>query len=391
MITPIDPAKIPLSLYVHLPWCVRKCPYCDFNSHQRPAALPEDAYVDALIADLALEAPLALGRPLESIFFGGGTPSLFSARGIGRILDAVRASLVLQPGCEITLETNPGTAEFDRFEGYLAAGVNRISFGMQSFDDDKLKRLGRIHGADEARRAYAMARDAGFDNINIDLMYGLPGQSVAQALDDLRTALALAPEHLSHYQLTLEPQTVFARTPPTDLPDDETLADMLDGCQPLLAAAGFEHYEVSAYARAGRRSRHNENYWLFGDYLAIGAGAHSKVSSADGQVRRRVRQRTPSFFLQQAGSSRAWSEDRDVAPGELGFEFMLNALRLKQGFADELYPERTGRQLQREAGYQRALALGLLQHVQGRVQTSELGFRFLNDVVAGFLPDGPNR
>ncbi|MGE4072122.1 MAG: radical SAM family heme chaperone HemW [Lysobacterales bacterium] len=390
MITPIDPAKIPLSLYVHLPWCVRKCPYCDFNSHQRPATLPEDAYVDALIADLALEVPLALGRPLESIFFGGGTPSLFSARGIGRILDAVRASLVLQPGCEITLETNPGTAEFDRFEGYLAAGVNRISFGMQSFDDDKLKRLGRIHGADEARRAYTMARDAGFDNINIDLMYGLPGQSVAQAIDDLGIALALAPEHLSHYQLTLEPQTVFARTPPTDLPDEEVLADMLDGCQPLLATAGFEHYEVSAYAQAGRRSRHNENYWLFGDYLAVGAGAHSKVSSADGRVRRRVRQRTPSFFLQQAGSSRAWSEDRDVAPGELGFEFMLNALRLKQGFADELYPQRTGRQLDREAGYQRALALGLLQHEQGRVQVSELGFRFLNDVVAGFLPDAPS-
>ncbi|MEZ5469599.1 MAG: radical SAM family heme chaperone HemW [Lysobacterales bacterium] len=386
MTVSINPANIPLSLYVHLPWCVRKCPYCDFNSHQRPAALPEDAYVDALIADLALEAPLALGRPLESIFFGGGTPSLFSARGIGRILDAVRASLRLQPTCEITLETNPGTAEFDRFEGYLGAGVNRLSFGMQSFDDDKLKRLGRIHGADEARSAYVMARKAGFDNINIDLIYGLPGQSVAQAVRDLRTALALEPEHLSHYQLTLEPQTVFARTPPTDLPDEEALADMLDECQPLLAAASFEHYEVSAYAQAGKRSRHNENYWLFGDYLAVGAGAHSKVSAADGQVRRRVRQRTPSFYLQQAGSSRAWSEDRNVDQHELGFEFMLNALRLKQGFAEQLYRQRTGRQLESEAGYQRALARDLLHHDGGRVRVSELGFRFLNDVVAGFLP-----
>jgi putative oxygen-independent coproporphyrinogen III oxidase len=382
----INPGQIPLSLYVHLPWCVRKCPYCDFNSHQRPATLPEAAYVDALIADLALESSLALDRPLQSIFFGGGTPSLFSAAGIGRILDAVRQQLKLQPDCEVTLETNPGTAEFDRFEGYLAAGVNRISFGIQSFDDAKLKVLGRIHGADEAKRAFAMARTAGFDNINIDLMYGLPDQSIDQAAADLQTALALAPEHLSHYQLTLEPQTVFARTPPAGLPDDEALADMLDQCQPLLSAAGYEQYEVSAYARAGKRSRHNQNYWLYGDYLAIGAGGHSKVSRPDGRIGRRVRQRTPSFYLQHAGSAAAWSEDRDVDPNELGFEFMLNALRLKQGFAEHLYSERTGRRLDGESGYQRAIDLGLLQHSNGRVHATELGFRFLNDVISYFLP-----
>lgn len=348
--------------------------------------MPEAAYVDALLADLKLEAPLALGRPVESIFFGGGTPSLFSAAGIGRILNGVRTQLPLQPHCEITLETNPGTAEFDRFEGYLEAGVNRISFGVQSFDDDQLKRLGRIHGADEARGAFAMARSAGFDNINIDLMYGLPGQSIDGAIDDLRAALSLAPEHLSHYQLTLEPQTVFARTPPPDLPDEETLADMLDRCQPLLNASGFEHYEVSAYAQIDRRSRHNQNYWLYGDYLAIGAGAHSKVSASNGAVHRRVRQRTPTHYLQHAGTAHAWSEDRDVDANELGFEFMLNALRLKQGFPEAYFQQRTGRPLHEEPGYARACRLGLLHLQNGKVQATELGFRFLNDLVSYFLP-----
>jgi putative oxygen-independent coproporphyrinogen III oxidase len=385
----IAAANIPLSLYVHLPWCVRKCPYCDFNSHQRPATLPEDAYVQALIADLALEAPLALARPLQSIFFGGGTPSLFSGAAIGRILDAVRARLVLTADCEITLETNPGTAEFDRFESYLAAGVNRISFGVQSFDDAKLKSLGRIHGADEARRAFAMARAAGFDNINIDLMYGLPGQSVDAAADDVRAALALAPEHLSHYQLTLEPQTVFARTPPADLPDEESLADMLDECQILLTRAGFEHYEVSAYAQSGRRSRHNENYWLYGDYLAIGAGGHSKVSTVDGQVRRRARQRTPSFYLQTGGTARGLSEDQIIDPAELGFEFMLNALRLREGFAQELFAARTGQRLDQHRGYAEGRRRGLIEQVGEQVRASELGFRFLNDAVSCFLPPQP--
>lgn len=380
----LNATAIPLSLYVHLPWCVRKCPYCDFNSHQRPARLPEDAYVAALIADLELEWPLALGRPLQSIFFGGGTPSLFSGRAIQRILDGVRARLSLAPDCEITLETNPGTAEFDRFEAYLAAGVNRLSFGVQSFDDRMLARLGRIHGGDEARRAYALARAAGIDNINLDLMYGLPGQSLDEAQADVRAALELGPEHLSHYQLTLEPQTVFARTPPPDLPDEDLLVDMLDACQPLLRAGGFEQYEVSAYARPQRPSRHNMNYWLFGDYLAVGAGGHSKYTGNG--VRRRARQRTPSLYLQNAGTAAGLAEDRAVADGELGFEFMLNALRLRDGFPTGLYAERTGRVLVDEPGYHKALSRGLLEVDCDQVRASDLGFRFLNDTVGCFLP-----
>jgi oxygen-independent coproporphyrinogen-3 oxidase len=380
----IDPAAVPLSLYVHVPWCVRKCPYCDFNSHQRPASLPEDAYVAALIADLELELPHALGRPLQSIFFGGGTPSLFSGLAIRRILDAVRANLDLAPGCEITLETNPGTAEFDRFEAYRAAGVNRLSFGVQSFDDRKLARLGRIHGGDEARRAYALARAAGIDNINLDLMYGLPGQTIEEACADVRAALELAPEHLSHYQLTLEPQTVFARTPPADLPDDDALVDMLDACQPLLAAGGFEQYEVSAYACAGRRSRHNLNYWSFGDYLAIGAGAHAKYSSVDG-IRRRARQRTPSWYLKTAGSRAVLIEERVVDPREVAFEFMLNALRLRDGFAVADFVARTGQRLEDQSGFVDAMSRGLLESRANRVCASELGFRFLNDTTGCFL------
>lgn len=382
----IDPARIPLSLYIHLPWCVRRCPYCDFNAHQRPASLPEDAYVNALLADLALEAPMALERPLHSIFFGGGTPSLFSADAIGRILEGVRSALALEPGCEITLETNPGTAEFDRFEGYLAAGVNRISFGVQSFDDDKLKRLGRIHGADEARRAVRMARAAGVDNINLDLMYGLPGQDIDGAIADLDAALELEPEHLSHYQLTLEPQTVFARMPPTDLPDEEALYDMLDACQSRLVAGRFQHYEVSAYARAGRQSRHNRNYWLYGDYLAIGAGGHAKYSEVDGRIRRRARQRTPSQYMQTAGSAAGLVEDRHVAANELGFEFMLNALRLREGFPLTLFVERTGLELRSHRGFVDAIKRGLLLDEGQQVRASELGYRFLNDTVACFLP-----
>ncbi len=387
----VNPLAIPLSLYVHVPWCVRKCPYCDFNSHQRPASLPEDAYVDALLADLDLEVAPALGRPLQSIFFGGGTPSLFSGRAIGRILAGVRARLAVVPGCEITLETNPGTAEFDRFEGYLAAGVNRLSFGVQSFDDAKLVRLGRIHGGDQARRAYALARAAGFDNINLDLMYGLPGQSVAQAVADVRAALELQPEHLSHYQLTLEPQTVFARTPPADLPDDDALVDMLDACQPLLAAAGFEQYEVSAYARRARRARHNLNYWLFGDYLAVGAGAHSKYTDAAGAIRRRARQRTPTQFLKTAGTAACLVEDRRVDAEEIAFEFMLNALRLREGFAVADFGERTGLALDQQPGFALALARGLLVQQADRIRASDLGYRFLNDSVACFLNETATR
>ena len=376
---------IPLSLYIHVPWCVRKCPYCDFNSHQRPASLPEDAYVDALLADLQLELPLAQGRPLQSIFFGGGTPSLFSGAAIARILDGVRANLSLAADCEITLETNPGTAEFDRFEAYLAAGINRISLGVQSFDDGKLRRLGRIHGGDQARKAFAMARSAGVRNINLDLMFGLPGQSIQGAIDDVHAALTLAPEHLSHYQLTLEPQTAFARTPPNDLPDEDVLVDMLEACQALLSGAGFAHYEVSAYAQPNMRSRHNLNYWLYGDYLAIGAGAHNKCT-VDGHVRRRVRQRNPSGFLKLAGGPGVLTEDREIEPSELPFEFMLNALRLREGFATELFQERTGLQLDQQPGFHQGLQRGLLEAHSGQIRASELGYRFLNDTVGLFLP-----
>jgi len=377
----------PLSLYVHLPWCVRKCPYCDFNSHQRPAAMPEDAYVRALLADLDQDLYQVHGRPIESIFFGGGTPSLFSAAAIAEVLDGVRARMPLVPHCEITLETNPGSAEFDRFEGYLAAGVNRISFGVQSFDDEKLKRLGRVHGAEEARLAFQMARAAGVNNINVDLMFGLPDQSPSQALADLEQALDLAPEHLSHYQLTLEPQTVFARFPPQDLPDEDAMESMLDACQSRMQEAGYAQYEVSAYARTGRQSRHNLNYWQFGDYLAIGAGAHAKWTAPDGCIRRHAKQRTPTLYMQIAGLASSIIDARAVDPSELPFEFMLNALRLREGFDDTIFAARTGQPLQTCNGYQRALADGLIETDNGRTRATELGYRYLNDTLSRFLPE----
>lgn len=378
----MNPQALPLALYVHLPWCVRKCPYCDFNSHQRPAALPEQAYVDALLDDLALDLPLVQGRPLQSIFFGGGTPSLFSAAAIGRFLDGVRARLTLAPSCEITLETNPGTAEFDRFEGYLRAGVNRFSFGIQSFDDAMLQRLGRIHGSAEARAAVRMARAAGVSNLNLDLMYALPEQTLPGALTDLDAALELGPEHISHYQLTLEPQTVFARFPPAGLPDDDLLMDMQDACQARLADAGYAQYEVSAYARSGRQSRHNRNYWLYGDYLGIGAGAHGKYTHAGG-ILRRERERVPTRYL---GGMRIVSE-REVAPAERPFEFMLNALRLRAGFRHSDFEQRTGLVLEQLPGFRDAVSRGLLIPRGEDVCASELGYRFLNDTIALFMTD----
>lgn len=375
----------PLALYIHLPWCVRKCPYCDFNSHQQPKELPESAYVEALIADLEHDLPLVWGRPVLSIFFGGGTPSLFSAASIGRILSAVRARVGLRPEAEITLETNPGTAEFDRFEGYLAAGVNRFSFGVQSFDDAKLKRLGRIHNSAEVRRAYAMARAAGASNINLDLMYALPGQTPDQALQDLQQALALEPEHISHYHLTLEPETVYAKFPPVDLPTDDEAWTMQEQCESYLAQAGFEHYEVSAYARPGRRSAHNQIYWRFGDYLGIGAGAHGKITDLNAQhVLRLAKQKIPRLYQECAGTSAAISERRVISDAELPLEFMLNALRLYEGFPEDDFAARTGLNLQALPGYARALQRGLLEHQAGFVRATELGQRFLNDLINEF-------
>ena len=385
MITP------PLSLYIHIPWCVKKCPYCDFNSHAVRDGIPQDAYTDALLADLdgdLLDFGESARRPLHSVFFGGGTPSLFAPPAIARILDGVAARLTFAPDAEITLETNPGTVEHGRFDGYRAAGVNRISFGVQSFDDSMLTRLGRIHSAAEAERAFAEARTAGFDNINLDLMYALPNQDLTGALDDLERAIALAPEHLSHYQLTLEPNTLFAAKPPP-LPDTDSAWDMQEHGQALLAAHGYAQYEVSAYARDGRRSAHNLNYWHFGDYLGIGAGAHAKLSDpAAGTVRRRAKQRTPRAYLEHANGPRRIAGDTVVGVADLPFEFMMNALRLLDGVPMALFAERTG--LTDEslaAALAEASRRGWLVSEAGTLRASALGQRFLNDVIALFLPD----
>ncbi|HJU38929.1 MAG TPA: radical SAM family heme chaperone HemW [Tahibacter sp.] len=380
----------PLSLYVHIPWCVRKCPYCDFNSHTAPGGLPQDDYVRALAADLDRDladyADALAGRTIVSVFFGGGTPSLFSAAAIGAILDDAASRLTFASDAEITLETNPGTVEHGRFEDYRAAGVNRLSFGIQSFDDDKLVRLGRIHGATEAERAVRLARAAGFDNFNLDLMYALPEQDLAGALADVGRAIALAPAHISHYQLTLEPNTAFAARPPR-LPDDDTAWDMQELCQSHLAAAGYAHYETSAYAQPGRRSTHNVNYWQFGDYLGIGAGAHGKISdAARGDVRRRWKVRAPNAYLAHAGTPRGVGGDDAVAAAQLPFEFMLNALRLEDGFDLAWFDRHTG--LAREAiaaKLDAARERGWLTVGEERVIATPLGRRFLNDVIGLFL------
>ena len=377
----------PLSLYVHLPWCLVKCPYCDFNSHavRGAAPPPEDAYVDALIADLEAELPAVWGRAVSSVFFGGGTPSLFSAAALERLLSALRARLQILPDAEITLEANPGSFEQDKFGAFRAAGINRLSIGIQSFDDARLAALGRVHDAAEARRALAIARAAGFEAINLDLMYGLPGQDLRGALADLDAAIELAPEHLSWYQLNIEPNTLFHARPPA-LPDDDRIADMQDAGGARLAAAGFEQYETSAWAQPGQRCRHNLNYWTFGDYLGIGAGAHQKLTDcAAGAIRRRHKQRQPAAYLR----GEYLGGESTVAADELVFEFMLNALRLCEGFPAALFAERTGLPLGAALpGLQAAEARGLIERDHLHIRPSELGQRFLNDLQALFLPDG---
>ncbi|EIL89850.1 HemN family oxidoreductase [Rhodanobacter fulvus Jip2] len=381
----------PLSLYIHMPWCVKKCPYCDFNSHGlRNTPPPYAEYIDHLLADLGADradfgAALA-GRPVVSIFFGGGTPSLFSPELIERLLDGVRERLPLAADAEITLETNPGTVEHGRFDGYLKAGVNRISFGVQSFDDDKLRRLGRIHSAAEAERAVKSAQDAGYANINLDLMYALPQQMLEGALADVDRAVALQPTHISHYQLTLEPNTVFAANPPP-LPDDDHAWAMQEACEARLAAAGYGQYEISAYAQPGRRCAHNLNYWRFGDYLGIGAGAHGKLSdAASGQVRRRWKSRNPRPYMDTAGTPARIGGDQIVTAGELPFEYMLNALRLIDGVPLQDFSERTGLPLSVIAPQlQDAQQRGWLHRDTQRLRTTALGQRFLNDVIASFL------
>ena len=382
----------PLALYVHMPWCVKKCPYCDFNSHglgNKPP--PYAAYIDDLLADLDGDvvdfAGALAGRPIVSVFFGGGTPSLFAPELIARLLEGVRSRLPLASDAEISLETNPGTVEHGRFDGYLAAGVNRISFGVQSFDDDKLHRLGRIHSAAEAETAVKSAQDAGYTNINLDLMYALPRQTLDGALADVDRALALQPAHISHYQLTLEPNTVFAANPPP-LPDDDRAWEMQEACQAALAGAGFAQYEISAYARADRRCVHNLNYWQFGDYLGIGAGAHGKVSdAASGQVHRRWKDRNPRSYMANACGATRMGGDNVVAATDLPFEYMLNALRLIDGVPAAAFAQRTGLQAADIAAARAtALGRGWLHDDPQRLHTTALGQRFLNDVIAEFMP-----
>ena len=377
----------PLSLYVHLPWCVRKCPYCDFNSHEQRGPAQFDAYVDALIADLDHDLPLVWGRTVQTVFFGGGTPSLFPPDSIDRILQAASSRLRFAPNAEITLETNPGTVEHGPFAGYLAAGVNRLSFGVQSFDDGCLQRLGRIHSSGDAERAIKAAQDAGIDNINIDLMYALPQQTLPMALADVERAIALQPTHMSHYQLTLEPNTVFAARPPQGIPDEDGAWDMQEACQAQLADAGFGQYEVSAYAREGRQCAHNLNYWKFGDYLGIGAGAHGKLTlGAQQQVLRRWKLKHPTDYLLKAGSAQAIGGDDILSAERLPFDFMLNALRLNTGVSMATFEARTG--LPRTAIAEKlALAQqrGWLETDPERLQPTELGRRFTNDVIGLFL------
>ncbi len=378
---------LPLALYVHLPWCVRKCPYCDFNSWFAGDDAPRERYVDALLRDLEREAMHAEGRQLISVFLGGGTPSLFSPAEISRLLDGVREHLDLADDAEITMEANPGTVECGDPAGYRAAGVNRLSIGAQSFSPDALATLGRIHTVDDIRRATDDARTAGFTNINLDLMYGLPEQDVAAAVTDIELAAQLEPEHLSWYQLTLEPNTVFYARPPSGLPDDDQAWELQLRGQERLAELGYEQYEVSAYARSARRSVHNMNYWLFGDYLAVGAGAHGKISNAAG-VWRYVKPANPRQYMEQALRDGPTAELRPVTPAERLFEFMLNALRLTDGFDAALFETRTGlsaatlRQRLREP-----VEKGLVAMAEPNMwQVTPLGRRFLNDLQAGFLP-----
>ncbi|MCE1193292.1 MAG: radical SAM family heme chaperone HemW [Acidovorax sp.] len=382
----------PLSLYVHLPWCLKKCPYCDFNSHEnRPGAgageggVPEQRYLDALVADLEAALPLIWGRTVHSIFIGGGTPSLFSPAAIDRLLGDLRARLRLEADCEITLEANPGTFEKDRFRAYRAAGVTRLSVGVQSFNDAHLKALGRVHDRAQALAAVQEAAQA-FDTFNLDIMYALPGQNLAQLEQDLQTALAFAPPHISIYHLTIEPNTYFAKFPPA-LPEEDQAWAMLDRITELTGQAGMQRYEISAYARPGHACVHNTNYWQFGDYLGIGAGAHSKISFAH-RVVRQVRFREPGRYMDQALAGRAVAQDADVRRADLPFEFMLNALRLREGFALQDFLARTGLPLTTiEPGLQEAERKGLIERDLGRVRPTERGFDFLSDLQELFLAD----
>jgi oxygen-independent coproporphyrinogen-3 oxidase len=375
----------PLSLYVHFPWCVRKCPYCDFNSHEANGELPEEAYLTALRTDLEMSLPLIWGRKIYTIFIGGGTPSLMSAKGLDRLLSDIRTLLPVDNAVEITMEANPGTFEADKFKSYRSSGINRLSIGIQSFNSRHLQALGRIHDGDEARRAIEIAK-ANFDNFNLDLMYALPSQTLEEARQDVETAISYAPPHLSLYHLTMEPNTVFAKYPPA-LPDDDTSADMQEMIEQITSAAGYQHYEVSAYAQSKRQARHNLNYWQFGDYLGIGAGAHSKLSFPH-RVIRQARYKQPASYIERAQQGNAVQEEKEITRGEMGFEFMLNAMRLVDGVEVNLFAERTGVALNSvERALNEAERKGLLYRDHKIIKPTELGRRFLNDLQELFLAE----
>ena len=375
---------IPLSLYVHIPWCVRKCPYCDFNSHRQDDRFDESRYIDALVHDLDNEREQNPAPALTSIFFGGGTPSLFSADAIARVLDEAGRRFELDADIEITLEANPGTFEQEKFAAYRQAGINRLSIGIQSFNQRHLETLGRIHDAGQARAAIDTAFTAGFDNINLDLMFGLPEQDVAQSIDDVQTAIDAGVTHISHYQLTIEPNTLFHRHPPV-LPDSDLLWDMQLRCQSLLADCGFEQYEISAYARDGRTAKHNTNYWQFGDYIGIGAGAHGKQTMVDDagvmQILRRRKHRQPQMYMHEAMKGLAVSSEETISHDDRCFEFLLNALRLKRGVDSSLFSVRTGLQLDELRRYTRDIDPGLLHIDEQRIGTSDRGYLFLNEIL----------
>ena len=376
----------PLALYVHWPWCVRKCPYCDFNSYGAPRCIPEAAYVTALTEDLAWAARAAAGRQVSSVFFGGGTPSLMSADGFSRLMDAIRRTVTLTEDCEISMEANPGTVERNRFKAYAAAGVNRISLGIQSFSDENLKRLGRIHSASDAMKAIEAAHEA-FENINLDVMYALPGQTEKELETEIAAALAAATTHLSFYELTIEDGTAFGKRPPDGLPEGDAAADMGQLVHEWLTTGGFEHYEISGYAKPGRRCRHNRTYWTFGDYLGVGAGAHGKVT-ADGEIIRTIRTANPTNYLAEAEKGVFESERRVVTDEDLPFEFALNVLRLTDGVAASRWEATTGRPLSFvEPVLADLRTKGLLVPDEGRIAVTELGRRFLSDVQEAFLSE----
>ena len=379
----------PLSLYLHLPWCVKKCPYCDFNSHEfKSTGFKESSYIDALIRDLEFENPKISERQIDSVFIGGGTPSLFSAEALAKVFTAVRANLQLNPDAEITLEANPGTAEAERFRAYHEIGINRLSIGVQSFDDVKLAALGRIHGADEALDAIQMAKDSGFENFNIDLMFGLPGQSIDEAMVDLNTAFEQAATHISWYQLTIEPNTVFYKQTPS-LPVHDAIWEMQTQGQQLLSDMAYKQYEISAYSMKDKQCGHNLNYWQFGDYLGIGAGAHGKLTNIEtNQISRFARHRIPESYMQNAGSSDVIVEKKILADDDIILEFMMNAFRLNDGFSSSLFAQRTGIAVEElQHLLVTAIERGLVNIDGEKIKPTELGKNYLNDLLEIFMPD----